>query len=386
MFNSNNKTLGKMLILLVGLLANSVTIANNSPVLIEGDILTNASSHLRAIVDSRTNRVWPNGIIPYQLHADLNDPERMRIEEAVAHWNDQTAISLRPVSSVVDASDFVMFIPGDGCASWVGRQGGEQEIWVGEDCSIGSLIHEIGHAVGFEHEHTRPDRDQYISIEWDNIAADKQSNFHIPDHRVVTPGDYDFDSIMHYGATFFSKNGKPTIKATTAGAKNMGQRRALSAGDIAAVEAMYAADLALTKSQHSVDDNTEVSAIVTNNSLRDANGITLTLPSEGRQVLGQSDNDWQCVDEGTNVKCSLDNLTANATSTLSVFFSGSDELKGKFLLTSDTLTANRGEQLQTVSAPQQAYSDDYQASGAGSLAWSLLILIFPLFARRSLSV
>jgi hypothetical protein len=148
---------------------------------------------------------------------------------------------------------------------------------------------------------------------------------------------------MHYGATFFSKNGKPTIKATTAGAKNMGQRRALSAGDIAAVEAMYAADLALTKSQHSVDDNTEVSAIVTNNSLRDANGITLTLPSEGRQVLGQSDNDWQCVDEGTNVKCSLDNLTANATSTLSVFFSGSDELKGKFLLTSDTLTANRGE-------------------------------------------
>jgi hypothetical protein len=50
-------------------------------------------------------------------------------------------------------------------------------------------------------------------------------------------GPYDYGSIMHYPATAFSRNGQPTIVAKN-GAP-IGQREGLSAGDIAAMQALY---------------------------------------------------------------------------------------------------------------------------------------------------
>lgn len=57
------------------------------------------------------------------------------------------------------------------CCSYVGRRGGgPQAISIGKNCDkFGIVVHELGHVIGFWHEHTRPDRDEHVSIVRDNI-------------------------------------------------------------------------------------------------------------------------------------------------------------------------------------------------------------------------
>lgn len=56
------------------------------------------------------------------------------------------------------------------CFSAIGRQGGKQRLSVGEGCEYkGTVLHEIMHALGFFHEHSRTDRDDYIMVLWWNI-------------------------------------------------------------------------------------------------------------------------------------------------------------------------------------------------------------------------
>lgn len=61
------------------------------------------------------------------------------------------------------------------CCSYVGRRGGgPQAISIGKNCDkFGIVVHELGHVIGFWHEHTRPDRDDHVSIIRDNIQPGK---------------------------------------------------------------------------------------------------------------------------------------------------------------------------------------------------------------------
>lgn len=62
------------------------------------------------------------------------------------------------------------------CCSYVGRRGGgPQAISIGKNCDkFGIVVHELGHVIGFWHEHTRPDRDEHVSIIRDNIQPGKE--------------------------------------------------------------------------------------------------------------------------------------------------------------------------------------------------------------------
>lgn len=61
------------------------------------------------------------------------------------------------------------------CASLLGRVGDLQTLSLQRfGCvSYGIIQHELMHALGFYHEHTRPDRDQYIKINWENVMERK---------------------------------------------------------------------------------------------------------------------------------------------------------------------------------------------------------------------
>jgi Astacin (Peptidase family M12A) len=185
---------------------------------------------------------WPNQEVPYQIDRGL--PNQERVTDAIAHWESNTPFRFpqRSEDNADRYQNYVVFTDAGGCWSRVGMTGGEQTISLGPGCSTGNAIHEIGHTIGLWHEQSREDRDLFVIINWANIqdGMAAQFNQHITDGDDLGP--YDYASIMHYPRNAFSKNGQDTITPVQPGAQ-IGQRTALSAGDIAGVRDMYAGQL-----------------------------------------------------------------------------------------------------------------------------------------------
>lgn len=132
-----------------------------------------------------------------------------------------------------------------GCWSSVGKLGGRQELNLqskGCTSQIGTILHELMHALGFMHEHTRQDRDSHVQIHWDNIKTGYDGDFKKTEKNEASyfGVGYDYSSLLHYSTTAFSKNKEKTITALqpTQEAK-MGQRQMFTAGDVKRINAMY---------------------------------------------------------------------------------------------------------------------------------------------------
>jgi hypothetical protein len=199
-----------------------------------------------AVVITGQGMRWPGGVVPFELDASLTAAAQTAVTNAIAHWHDVTRLAFR-ARQAADAQ-WLTFHDANECSSWVGRQGGAQQVNIAAGCGRGATIHEIGHSVGLWHEQSREDRDQFVTILWQNIQAGQSHNFdqHVSDGDDIGP--YDYGSIMHYGGTDFGTVNPATGATNTTivptqplpAGVTMGQRSGLSSGDRGAVAWMYA--------------------------------------------------------------------------------------------------------------------------------------------------
>ncbi|MER8569003.1 M12 family metallopeptidase [Mesorhizobium sp. M0924] len=187
---------------------------------------------------SITTKFWPNSTVPYALSDTFLDRENALA--AVAEYQQKTNVRFieRTPQNASNYPDYVLFVDSGACYSWVGVQGGEQKLGIGSLCDLGSVLHEIGHTLGMYHEQSRPDRDNYVKLNLENVAPGATRDFNIVQSSVNQRRPYDYESIMHFQPTAFSVNGKPTIEPLLSTAR-IGPTGHLSAGDILLINAIY---------------------------------------------------------------------------------------------------------------------------------------------------
>ncbi|OQR74359.1 tolloid protein 1-like [Tropilaelaps mercedesae] len=198
-------------------------------------LLNRRRSHRAAT--ARVDRLWDFAIIPYEIEVNFSaevaasqldscgyerrrvdqlrdldvcgGPHRALFRQAMLHWENYTCVKF--VEKEPLHHNYIVFTERPcGCCSFVGKRGnGPQAISIGKNCDkFGIVVHELGHVVGFWHEHTRPDRDNHVHIIDKNIMQGQEYNFNkLTEEDVNSLGlPYDFDSIMHYARNTFSKH------------------------------------------------------------------------------------------------------------------------------------------------------------------------------------
>ncbi|XP_064364396.1 meprin A subunit alpha [Dromaius novaehollandiae] len=205
--------------------------------LFQGDILFQQNQR-NALRDEMYRWKFP---VPYILGDNLDLNAKAVILEAFEMFRLKSCIDFKPYEG---ESSYIFFIKGSGCWSMVGDQQTGQNLSIGAGCDHKAVVeHEVLHALGFYHEQSRMDRDDYVTVWWDEILTGMEHNFLKYDDSYITDLNtpYDYESVMHYGPFSFNKNDSiPTITAKIPAFDNIiGQRLDFSAIDLERLNRMY---------------------------------------------------------------------------------------------------------------------------------------------------
>ena len=116
---------------------------------------------------------WPGGVVPYDV-SKLNEAQRALVQRAMQRWTDTGArLSFVPRTNQVE---YVCFTGQTDAGNNTSHDGFRPGVRV--DVNITAFwwrqaewmpAHELGHVLGFHHEHQRWDRDQFVTIHYEHI-------------------------------------------------------------------------------------------------------------------------------------------------------------------------------------------------------------------------
>ncbi|XP_055084049.1 meprin A subunit beta-like [Periophthalmus magnuspinnatus] len=179
--------------------------------------------------------------VPYVLENNLDLNAKGIILKAFDQFRLKSCIDFKPR----EHEDYYISVKKlEGCWSYIGRSKiNGHELSIGQDCDqIAIVEHEFFHALGFYHEHSRYDRDNFISIHLENVIEGFQYNFRkvLADVSTTRGTSYDYWSVMHYSNDAFSNGNGLTITTIDPAYQDIiGQRYEVSATDIKELNLLY---------------------------------------------------------------------------------------------------------------------------------------------------
>ncbi|MCI4378995.1 hypothetical protein PGIGA_G00222720 [Pangasianodon gigas] len=195
--------------------ANSkINRATGETVLIEGDIAVPTGNEKNADPCTAMNCKWPKSAdgkvyVPYVISYPYTATQMQVIMKGLDSFSTVSCIQFIPRTN---ENAYINITSRDGCWSLIGRTGNMQTVSLAQNgCVFHQIVqHELLHALGFNHEQCRSDRDNHIRVVWDNVVDDNKHNFNIK--QTLNQGTpYDYNSVMQYPKTAFSKNGLATM-------------------------------------------------------------------------------------------------------------------------------------------------------------------------------
>ncbi|XP_062845410.1 six-cysteine containing astacin protease 4 [Trichomycterus rosablanca] len=182
---------------------------------------------------------YSNGLVyvPYVIANHFSSRELQVIQRGLDSFASVSCIRFTPRSN---ERDYISIESQSGCYSYVGRRGYAQTVSLDRNGCIyhNTVQHELLHALGFNHEQTRSDRDNHIRVVWENIIDNMKYNF----DKIATLNQgtsYDYNSVMQYHRTAFSKNGQPTMVPIPNSNVAIGTSTQMSQNDITRINKLY---------------------------------------------------------------------------------------------------------------------------------------------------
>lgn len=175
--------------------------------IIEGDILVTKNFFENKAC--YTTHFWPDGMVPYKFDENVTQIQKDSMYMAMEEWEAVANVNFVPWNNE-DYCIYIFDTQYTDCSNFseIGWTSFLQNIGICDWDHRFIMVHELGHTLGFWHEHSRSDRDSYIQVNEDCIKESALPNFEIHDDGGYY-GYYDFMSIMHYGANDYYDNSDP---------------------------------------------------------------------------------------------------------------------------------------------------------------------------------
>ncbi len=204
------------------------------------NIVPNAEIESKLSLASFANK-WSNNTVVYRI-SNLNNNLRSELQKAMSEWSTKTNVRFKErtnESTYVTISESTDVCSGCGRAT-IGSRGSSGTLLLGRNAGSSLIAHEIGHTLGFLHEQTRPDRDDYVRIVFSNIKPGFEGNFTKSSSALLTTKQFDIKSIMMYHPYAFGiDRSKPTIVDVRTNQPYTGAQETISPLDIEGTNSVY---------------------------------------------------------------------------------------------------------------------------------------------------